>query len=78
MDLGQDRDQALLVDDALLGGQRGGRVGPRQVQDRAQLGQEQLVVGALGAAGVAPAVDEGGQSLGGIRVGHSVVFLLRV
>ena len=36
-----------------------GRLGAGQVEQLAQLGEEKLVVGALLAAGVAPAVDEG-------------------
>ncbi|HAF54828.1 MAG TPA: hypothetical protein DCL01_06350 [Thauera sp.] len=41
------------------------RLGPRQREQLAQLGQEELVVGALRAAGVLPARDDGVDGCGG-------------
>ena len=44
-------------------------VGARQAEEFAQLGEEELVVGALAAAGVLPAGDEGVEGGGGGAVG---------
>ena len=49
----------LLEDIGVVGAVGRGRIGARDVEDVAQLGKEELVVGALGRAGGLPARDEG-------------------
>ena len=49
----------LLKDIGIVGFVRRGRIGARDIEDVAQLGKEELVVGALGRAGGLPARDEG-------------------
>ena len=51
-------DDAALEDVGVVRVVRPGGIGPRHVQDVAQLGEEELVVGALGGRRAQPAVDE--------------------
>lgn len=57
VDLAQDGDEAGLVDRPLLAG---GRLGARDLEDVAQLGEEEILVGPLGGARGGPAGDEVG------------------
>ena len=67
--IGLADDDAALEHVGVVAGVVPRRVGPRQTEDLAQLGEEELVVGALAAAGALPAGDEGVEGGGGERVG---------
>ena len=53
------KDDAALEDVGVIAGVFVGRLGLVDFQQRAEVGDEELVIGALGAAGVAPAGEEG-------------------
>jgi hypothetical protein len=55
-----------LEDVAVMGGVVGGGIGAIDAEDVAELGEEELVVGALGGLSVGPTRDEGGDGI----VGH--------
>ena len=63
-------DDAALEHVGVVAGVVPRRVGARQTEDLAQLGEEELVVGALAAAGALPAGDEGVEG-GGVGGGGS-------
>ena len=72
--VGVPEDDAALEYVGVVGLVGTGRVRRRQVQQRDQLGEKQLVVGQLGAAGVAPAGDKGVDArLDGVGIGHAAL-----